>query len=95
MERKLFVPNAEREIYAIVSLNWRYIYYKDSSEEFYNVKENTNEWYNLAGDRMCDPIIEEMKKSAPQEFAPSATPRNELNLVVEENSFHWERKTKN
>jgi len=37
-------------------------------------------------------IIEDLKKSAPSEFAPEGTPKNELKLVVEGDSFHWIKK---
>lgn len=93
-ERNVFLPHADRGSYAIINMNWRYIQYNDGTEEFYNVNEDPNEWYNLAGDEKYEQIILEMKKSLPPEFAPEATPRNDLDLVVDGDTFHWEKKRK-
>lgn len=59
-----------------------------------NVKEDPNEWYNLAADEKYRPIMQNMQKSAPKVFAPGVTPKNELKLVIEGDSFHWEKKAK-
>ncbi|MBE0655787.1 MAG: sulfatase-like hydrolase/transferase, partial [Bacteroidales bacterium] len=93
-DRNVFLPSNERGSYAVINTNWRYIYYFDGSEELYNVKEDPNEWYNLAGEEKNRPIMQEMQKSAPTEFAPGVTPKNDLKLVVEGDSFHWEKKKK-
>jgi len=91
-ERNVFLLHADRGSYAIINQNWRYIYYYDGTEEFYNVQEDPNEWYNLAGDEKYEQIMLDLKKYAPTEFAPEATARNDLNLVVDGDSFHWEKK---
>ena len=91
-DRNIFVPHAERGSYAVVNKEWRYISYNDGAEELYNTGEDPNEWNNLIGDESLRPVIDELKKSAPLDFAPSATPRNSLDLVVEGDSFHWEKK---
>ena len=91
-ERNVFIPHADRKSYAVVNSNWRYIYYNDGNEELYDVKNDPNEWTNLIGDRKYDEILTEMKKSAPAVFAPAATPKNDLKLIVEGDSFHWEKK---
>ena len=94
IDRNVFLPSNERGSYAVINTNWRYISYFNGGEELYNVKEDPNEWYNLAGEEKYRPIIQKMQKSAPKEFAPAVTPKNDLNLVVEGDSFHWEKKTK-
>jgi arylsulfatase A-like enzyme len=91
-ERNIFIPHHKRGNYAIVNNTWRYIYYNDGSEELYHIENDPNEWYNLIGDNKYDGIIEKMKKSAPSVFAPSATSRRALNLVVDGDSFRWEKK---
>ena len=58
----------------------------------YNVKDDPNEWNNLAGDKKYRPVMQTMRKSAPGSFAPGVTPKNELRLVVEGDSFRWEKK---
>lgn len=91
-ERNVFIPHADRGDYAVVNMNWRYIQYTDGAEELYNIKEDPNEWYNLAGDEKYDSIIKDLQKSAPAVFAPEGTPFKQLKLVVEGDSFHWEKK---
>ncbi len=36
-----------------------------------------------------------MQKSASSVFAPSVTPKNDLKLIIEGDSFHWEMPEKN
>lgn len=91
-DRNVLLPYNEKDAYSIINMNWRYIRYSDGNEELYNVNEDPNEWYNLAGDDNYRKIIEELKKSAPAEFATEASPRNTLKLVVDGDSFHWEKK---
>jgi len=91
-DRNVLLPSHRAGSYAVINMNWRYIYYTDGSEELYNIKEDPNEWYNLAGDKKYSSIIQELKKSAPSEFAPEGT--RDYKLVVEGESFHWEKKTK-
>ncbi len=93
-DRNVFLPSNERGSYAVINTNWRYIRYFDGGEELYNVKEDPNEWHNLATDEKYAPIIRELQKSAPASFASPVTPKNELKLVVEGDSFHWEKKNK-
>jgi arylsulfatase A-like enzyme len=91
-DRDVFLPSHRRGSYAIINMNWRYIYYTDGTEELYNVKEDPNEWYNLAGDEAYDEVIQELKESAPTEFAEEATDKKTLKLVIEGDSFHWEKR---
>jgi arylsulfatase A-like enzyme len=93
-DRNVILPSNERGSYAVINTNWRYISYFDGGQELYNVKEDPNEWYNLAGEEKYRPIIHEMQKSAPKVFAPGVTPKNELNLVIEDDTFYWEKKAK-
>lgn len=94
-ERDLFIPYHERGSYAVVNANYRYIYYKGVGEEFYNLKKDPNEWYNLAGEEKYQPIIKKMKKAVPTLFSPEATPKNDLKLIVEGDDFRWELKDGN
>jgi len=93
-ERNVFIPHADRGDYAVVNMNWRYIHYEHGAEELYNVKDDPNEWDNLANDKKYASIIKDMQKSVPLEFAPYATDIKDLNLVIEGDSFHWEKKIK-
>ncbi|MEX0320942.1 MAG: sulfatase [Puniceicoccaceae bacterium] len=91
-DRDVMVPHANRGSYAVVNSNWRYISYEDGTEELYNIKADPNEWDNLAGNPELASIKEKMKQSAPEKFAPSATNKNTLNLVVDGDTFRWEPK---
>ena len=91
-DRDVFLPSHRAGSYAVINMNWRYIYYTDGSEELYNVKEDPNEWYNLAAEKKYNHIIQELKKSAPSVFAPEGIPKKNLKLVLEGDSFHWEKR---
>jgi arylsulfatase A-like enzyme len=92
IERNVFLPSHDRGGYSIINMDWRYIRNGDGSEELYNVREDPNEWYNLAGDESHRKIIEDLQTSSPEEFAEDATMRNSLKLVVDGDTFHWEKK---
>ena len=76
----------------MVNSNYRYIYYNDGGEEFYKLKEDPNEWINLAGEENSRAIIDKMKKVVPSEFSPAATSSKDLQLIIEGDSFRWEHK---
>ena len=90
-DRDLFIPYHQKGSYAVVNENYRYIHYENGGEEFYNVKEDQNEWYNLISDEKNRAIIDKMKQVVP-EFRKSATPKKSLNLIFDETGYHWESK---
>ena len=45
--------------------NWRYIQYKDGSNELYNHESDPNEWYNLSENADFKGVIERLKKAIP------------------------------
>lgn len=94
-DRNLFVPYHERGSYAVINSNYRYIYYREGGEELYKLKEDPNEWYNLASNEENRTIINEMKKAVPVEFSPEATPKKKLKLIIEGDVFHWVLKKDN
>ena len=61
---------------AVRSQDWRYIRYKDGSEELYDRKNDPNEWQNLAGDARYAEILEAHRKIAPATFASIAPSRD-------------------
>ncbi len=91
-ERNVFVPYVDRGSYVVINSDWRYILNKDGSEELYDTKKDPNEWYNLAGNEKYTQTIKDMQKSAPEAFAPYGTPLKQLKLVIEGDSFRWEKK---
>ena len=93
-DRNVLLPYSEQNAYSIINKDWRYIHYSDGTEELYNVQEDPHEWENLAAKENYRPIITELQSFAPSEFAPPATERNTLRLVVEGDKFHWEKKSR-
>jgi arylsulfatase A-like enzyme len=91
-DRDLFIPYHEIGSYSVVNDNYRYIYYAEGTEEFYNTKEDYNEWNNLVGKDKYRATIDKMKQVVPKEFRKPATPKKSLKLIFEEEGYHWESK---
>jgi hypothetical protein len=79
--------------YTLVNQEWRYIHYPDGTEELYQLGKDREEWSNLAGQERYQPIIDEMKQSAPKSFAPEGPGSDQLKLVIDGESFRWEPKS--
>jgi len=75
MKRERFVLSTwYYKNHAVRSENWRYIHYRDGSEELYNHQNDPGEHINLAGDPQYEKIIEEHKKWLPETDAlPAGT----------------------
>ncbi|MEX0983034.1 MAG: sulfatase-like hydrolase/transferase [Bacteroidales bacterium] len=93
-DRNVFMPFHERDGYTVINQNHRYIRYKDGSEEFYDLTTDPMELINLAGDNSSRTIMDEMAASAPEVFSEEATPRSSLKLILEADTFYWEKKDK-
>ena len=52
--------------HGVRSEHWRYIRYADGSEELYDMKNDPNEWHNLAGSAEHEGVIAEHKKWLPE-----------------------------
>ena len=91
-DRSVFLPYIVPGEYAVMNRNWRYIRYGDDGEELYNLREDPNEWHNLASDSEYANVIAELRKRAPHTFAP---PQQKLNarrdLVIDGDTFRWEK----
>ncbi|MBI1372498.1 MAG: sulfatase-like hydrolase/transferase [Phycisphaera sp.] len=89
-DRSVYLPYMEPGAYAVINRDWRYIRYADGGEELYNVRDDPNEWYNLAVKGGHEAIIAELRKSAPTTFAePGPILNKKKNLVIEGETFHW------
>lgn len=66
--------------FSIVKGKWHYINYNDTEEELYNLTEDPEEWYNLAGDVSYNIIKKQLKEIIPKE-------RHEL---VRTDPIRWE-----
>jgi hypothetical protein len=78
--------------YSVMNQAWRYIHYADETEEFYNRKNDSNEWTNLASNPEYKGIMEQMRGTAPKTFAAAGKTRGELRLITDGENFHWEEK---
>ncbi len=91
---------AEREWPAITTHNhdnhgirtkdWRYIQYADGSEELYDMKNDPNEWKNLAGASEYMAVIEQHRKWIPQSRQPVPGSRSRILLYRADGSVNWE-----
>ncbi len=88
-ERSVILPYDEPGSYAIISKDWRYIHYKDDSEELYDLNKDPEEWFNLAENPHYEPIKTRMKAAAPKQFAPLGTPFSKLKVATSGESFRW------
>ncbi len=91
-DRNILLPGMYPDEYAIINQNWRYIHYKDGTEELYNVKRDFNEWDNLAGNSKYTSAKAMLKAAAPKSFATPGPANNKLRLKVKGETFHWEPK---
>lgn len=55
-----------RNNHAIVSRDYRYIHYEDGSEELYDLNEDPNEWYNVAGEEKYSFVKSELSQYLPK-----------------------------
>jgi arylsulfatase A-like enzyme len=89
-DRDVYLPYTEPGAYAIINRDWRYIRYADGGEELYDLRNDPNEWYNLAAKGGRDEVIARLRRSAPTEFAEPGPVRRKKNLILEGESFRWE-----
>ena len=91
-DRDVLLPGMKPGEYAIINQDWRYIRYADGTEELYNVRQDPNEWDNLAGNPDYIGIKDRMIEAAPKSFAEPGLERNQLKLVIDGEQYHWEEK---
>ena len=87
--RSVLLPHDHPGSYAIINGDWRYIHYKDGSEELYDLGSDFHEWNNLADNVQYAGIKNRFKAQAPSVFAPQGTSRNTLKMLTERKSFRW------
>ncbi len=94
-DRDVYLPYLGPQQYAITNRDWRYIRYGKQGEELYDLNKDPNEWHNLAAGEEFAGVIRRLRQSAPKEFAkPQDKWVVQRDLVVEGESFHWERDAK-
>ena len=91
-DRNVFLPHMHAGEYAIINREWRYIRYGEDGEELYDLKQDPNEWNNLATDARYAEKMAELRKFAPTKFAEAAPKQNaRKDLVIEQEAFRWEK----
>lgn len=79
--------------HGIRSEHWRYIRYADGSEELYNMRQDPNEWTNLAEDTAYSDVKAEHAKFLPEKSAKPAPGSRSRILVFEDGIPVWEGNT--
>ena len=76
--------------HSIRSDDWRYIVYADGSEELYDMKNDPDEWHNLASKRKYRDIIESHRRFIPKENRPPAAGSRHRILIYTDGTVNWE-----
>jgi choline-sulfatase len=102
---QLVDPAAEREWPAITTHNagnhgvrtenWRYIVYADGSEELYDMRNDPNEWKNLANDPKWVQKKQELARWAPEKSQPLVPGSRARVLWKADGQWIWEGKPVN
>lgn len=66
--------------YSVRKGKWHYILYDNKEEELYNLEDDPEEWYNIAGNRESEEIIRELKMNIPVD----------VHELVPTRSIRWE-----
>ena len=76
--------------HGIRSEGWRFIQYADGSRELYDMRNDPNEWKNLAQDTKFRKVIEEHLQFLPPVNLPPAVGSRSRILTVEKDHVLWE-----
>ncbi len=81
--------------HGVRSERWRYIHYADNTEELYDMKNDPNEWHNVAAVPANAAVIGELKKWLPKIDVPPAagSASRVLTYDKETDEAIWEGKT--
>ncbi len=70
--------------------DWRYIQYADGSQELYDMRNDPNEWHNLAGDPRFASIVREHRQWIPARNAKPARGSKHRILTYVDGQVNWE-----
>lgn len=89
------ITSHNRGNHAVRSERWRFIHYADGSEELYDMRNDPNEWTNLAGKPEHAGIVTDHRKWLPKIDRPPAPNSANRVLTYDEDSDEavWEGKT--
>jgi arylsulfatase A-like enzyme len=88
-DRDVLLPGMKPEEYAIINNDWRYIHYADGTEELYNVRQDPNEWSNLAGNPEFEELKTKLQAAAPESFAEPGATGGEHKLEIKGDTYEW------
>jgi len=91
-DRNVLLPGMKPGEYAMMNQGWRYIRYADGSEELYDIRQDPNEWKNLADNAEFASVKKRLARAAPTSFAEPGTGAGELKLIIDGESFEWRSK---
>jgi arylsulfatase A-like enzyme len=94
-DRNVYLPYMSPGEYAVINRDWRYIRYGKDGEELYDLKNDPNEWTNLAAIGEYAPVKKQLQQTAPKTFAkPQPKMIVQRDLVVAGESYYWEMNAK-
>lgn len=83
--RHAAITTYARNNHAVRDEHFRYIRYENGEEEFYDHRNDREEWYNLVGRKEYDEIIQRMRQFLPKVNAPWAeTSRYDFNKYLKD-----------
>jgi len=86
------ITTHNRNNHGVRSENWRYIRYADGSEELYDMREDPNEWHNLAGSPEYAEIIAAHRRFLPKINRKPAPGSRHRILTYEHGKVVWQGK---
>jgi arylsulfatase A-like enzyme len=87
---RMAVTTHNHDNHGVRSENWRYIVYADGSQELYDMRNDPNEWTNLAGESKYASIIREHRKWLPKVNEKPAPGSRHRILIYADGKVNWE-----
>ncbi len=76
--------------HGIRSRDWRFIQYADGTEELYDMRQDPNEWHNLAGDEQYADVLQEHRRWIPVSRQPVPGSKHRVLIRSEDGTVNWE-----
>jgi len=76
--------------HGVRSENWRYIRHADGSEELYDMRNDPQEFENLAGDSQYAEVMAEHRRFLPESERPHAPGSRARVLIYDDGNVNWE-----
>ncbi len=86
------ITTHNRNNHGVRSEHWRYIRYADGSEELYDMREDPNEWHNLAASPDLAGVIATHRRFLPKQNRKPAPGSRHRILIYEKGKVIWQGK---